>query len=103
MIGWGEGDPVKCPGAGPALAGACASCKHALVHARQEFCQFTCPGAESSRRKSHRNGCLLSKFTVVNFDGLGDEQGAPPLEDSLEILFSFATPPPSLRVEVTKR
>lgn len=38
-------------------------------------------------------------FTVVNFDKLGDEKAAPPLEESLEILFSLATPPPTFPVD----
>lgn len=47
--------------------------------------------------------CAWSRFIVVDFDKLGMKGEAPPLEESLEALFSLATPPPSVRMEVTKR
>ena len=41
----------------------------------------------------------IDSFTVVNFDTLATRGTVPPYEKSLEMLFSLATPPPSVPME----
>ena len=42
-------------------------------------------------------------FIIVDWDHLNTSNDVPPMEKSLELLFSLATPPPSLPMEPVEK